>query len=638
MILGQTPIPPITDEKSFAQTMNMIKRQYHEGLYYDQYFEISNTYDLPLHHVYLMVHAITTRQSLTLADLSSSPYYAICRDILTPYKSKSQIFQRYFNLSYPYLKQTDKRLAWFLKVKNGLTLTQKVALLEGETSFTMIGVGKYTYELAMRRYHLGLSKDDVEHKRLTEFDSEWALAVSSYVTKERGDLTAAEILRTADALQEEKDRKLKIAVIAYLLSRMGKIEVYFLAQQINRSHDQISRTSSLVRAFASVFDIDYKMIERLVSMHSMVDVAQIVEQGGSLLEYQRLQPFRPFRPMLAIKPQKSYTFPCVAEAKYDGNRLLIHKQGLKIQLWSRRRKQYTSKFPQLINLRDVIPAVSVILDGEIVGIRWTVNGPRYANVYELNETISNPTPNFIYRYIIFDVLFLNGMELVNYPYAMRRQIRHQLTESIKSAISQFGSVPGVDVMEVEHYDVSSTAELMQVYEHFIKTNHEGTIIKYPESRYEMGIRSTGWQKLKPRETLDVAITGVVPIRTAHGVVIKAFRYAVKQGEQLVNLGMVDNINRFGGARLAELVLAAGYNPQPVDLTVDTDQSVWTSRSEEKSGYVVEPTIVVTIDSLGKIKKQDRYSIRNAKFLYIREDKEVDEISTVEDLMDYMVNI
>ncbi|MFV2016311.1 MAG: hypothetical protein ACC656_12835, partial [Candidatus Heimdallarchaeota archaeon] len=182
-----------------------------------------------------------------MQDLASSSFYAICRDVLTPYKNKSFIFRRYFNIKYPYLRNTDDRLKWFLKLNNGLTLTQKVSLLESETSFTSMGVGKTRFEQALQRNNLALTHEDVEKNRLFEFDGEWALTVASYITKERGDLTASEVLMTADALSEESKSKIKVTILAYLLSRMGKIETYFVAVQIKKFHDQISRTSSLVR-------------------------------------------------------------------------------------------------------------------------------------------------------------------------------------------------------------------------------------------------------------------------------------------------------------------------------------------------------------------------------------------------------
>ena len=97
----------------------------------NSYFELANTYQLPLHIVYLIIHSLKRGKKLSISDLSSVSFYAICRDVLTPYKNKAFTFRKLFNLNYPYLKNTDERLEWYLKHDNGLTLTQKIGVLEG---------------------------------------------------------------------------------------------------------------------------------------------------------------------------------------------------------------------------------------------------------------------------------------------------------------------------------------------------------------------------------------------------------------------------------------------------------------------------------------------------------------------------
>jgi ATP-dependent DNA ligase len=633
-------VPQLTIQsaENWDKVVQLISRDYKlDNLKDEDYYELSTQFQIPIHILYLIIFNLKQGKTLKLSDLASSSFYSICRDILVTYKNKSFIFQRYFNIKYPYLRNTDQRLEWFLNVENGLSLSQKVALLESETSFTSMGVGKVRFEKALQRVNIEVVHEAVEKKRLMEFSGEWALAVSSYVKKERGDLTAAELLLVADALSEETKINLKLSILSYLLSRMGKIEVYFIAQQVKKVHDQISRTSSLVRAFGSVFEIDYKMLERLVSMHSMTDVARMVENGESLVEYQRLLPFRTFRPMLAAKWSKKYHFPSVAEAKYDGIRLLLHKSGQRMQCFSRRRKNYTYKFPLVGNLKDLIPAYSVIFDGEIIGIKWTMNGPKYANVYELHDSINQNLGNFVLRYVIFDVLFLNGFETVKLPYSKRREIRHQLAQAINNNIQKRGMSPGIEIQEVETIFVKSREELIRTYNQFLDTGCEGAIIKNLDGPYEMGKRSNFWYKLKPKETLDVTITGVIPRYGPSGIRVWAFRYAVIRDGEYLNIGMITGLDEQKGTRLAELLILHGLIPQQpkmVDLSLRIEHLGRFSGAHEKMGFEIDPKIVITIDSLGIVKRDERFSLRNARFLYIREDKPVDEISTYYDLYDY----
>jgi ATP-dependent DNA ligase len=558
-------------------------------------------------------------------------FYAICRDVLTPYKNKAFSFHKLFNLKYPYLKNTDERLEWYLKHNNGLTLTQKISLLEGETSFNRMGIGRVRFEKALKKNYIEVTHEEIEKRRLGECYGEWPAAVSTFIRKERGDLTVAELLAIGDALAEESKITIKMAVFSELLKRMGIIEVYFLASQVNRFHDHVSRTSSLTRAFSKAFDIDYKMLERLISMHSFTDIADLVQNNKALEQFERLLPFRPFKPMLAEKWEKQDKFPLYVEAKYDGVRLLVHKLGNKIGCFSRRRKDYTYKFPVITQLVNILPAYSVILDGEITAQQWTVEGPRFLNVYELHEAVKYGIESVRLIYVIFDVLFLNGVETINLPYDQRAQIRHQLCTSIR------GQIKGLEVREVQSSYVKDNINLIRAYNNFIDTKHEGAIVKYPKGQYQLGKRSKFWYKLKPKETLDVTITGIIPLQEDGRLRVWGLRYAVKREEGYTHLGMIRGLDVRAGSRLAELILNNGLippNAQLIDLTPDIESRGRFTQVKESWGFAVEPQIVITIDSLGIVRREDKFSLRNARFLYIREDMDVDDISDWNDVYQY----
>jgi ATP-dependent DNA ligase len=634
MILSSYQRSAIESNAEFSGLLSEIKQITNlNKLDYSSYFDLANTYQLPLHIVYLILHSFKKDQKLLLTDLSSVSFYAICRDVLTPYKNKAFTFRKLFNLQYPYLKNTDERLEWYLKQDNGLTLTQKISLLEGETSFNRVGIGRTRFEQALRRINIEATHKQVEERRLGEAYGEWPAAVSTFIKKERGDLTVAELLVVGDALAEDSRTSIKLAVFSELLRRMGKIEVYFLASQVNRFHDHVSRTSSLVRAFSKAFNIDYKMLERLISMHSFTNIAELVQNNKQLTQFERLLPFRPFKPMLAAKWEKQPRFPVYAEAKYDGVRLLVHKLGNKIGCFSRRRRDYTPKYPIITRLLNAIPAYSVILDGEITAQQWTVEGPRYLNVYELHEAVKHGMESVRPIYVIFDVLFLNGVETINLPYEQRLKIRHQLFKAIKAR----GAIPGLEVREVQTVYAKDNGELIRAYNNFIDTKHEGAIVKFPKGVYELGKRSKSWYKLKPKETLDVTITGIIPLQENGRLRVWGLRYAVKREEGFTNLGMIRGLDLRAGSRLAELILNNGLippNAQLMDLRPDIGSPGRFTQVKESWGFAVEPQIVITIDSLGIVRREDKFSLRNARFLYIREDMDVEDISDWNDVYQY----
>ena len=636
MILSSHEAKNITEEGDFANLLAEIRQITNlNDISIDTYYNLSNTFQLPLHLVYLILFHFKKGSTLELKDLASVSFYAVCRDILTPYKNKAWTFQKIFNLKYPYLKNTDERLLWYLKHDNGLTLTQKVAILEGETSFNRMGIGRTRFEQGIKRINFEATHETIEKRRLTETYGEWPAAVATFAKKERGDLTTAEILAIGDALAEESKSAIKMAVFSYILSRMGKIEVYFLASQVNRFHDHVSRTSSLVRAFAKAYEIDYKMLERLISMHSMVDVAKLIEEGKRDLldQFERLIPFRTFKPMLAEKWEKQNKFPAYAEAKYDGVRLLVHKLGNKVGAFSRRRNEYTYKYPTITQLANFLPVYSVILDGEITAQQWTVEGPRYLNVYELHEVVKHGLENVKLLYVIFDVIFLNGVELVTMPFEKRRELRHQLVTAMKAR----GEPEGIEIREVQSIEVHDQGQLINAYNNFIDTKHEGAIVKDPKGPYELGKRSKYWYKLKPKETLDVTITGIIPLEEEGMPRVWGLRYAVLRGEEYVNLGMIRGLDLRAGSRLAELIANYGLiapNAKMMDLTPDIESRGRFTQVKESWGFEIEPRIVITIDSLGIVRHDEKFSLRNARFLYIREDMPVEDISDWQELYQY----
>lgn len=637
MILTELENKPRTTESQFSDLIAEIRQLIDiKNVSLETYYTISNSFELPLHISYLIIYNIQKGTELKLNSLASVSFYALCRDILTPYKNKAFTFQKVFNLRYPYLKNTDERLGWYLKHTNGLTLTQKVAILEGETSFNRMGVGRTRFEQALKRINFEATHEQIEQRRLRGTFGEWPAAVATFVENERGDLTTAELLAIGDALAEESKSSIKIAIFSYVLSRLGKIEVYFLASQVNRFHDHVSRTSSLVRAFSKAYDIDFKMLERLISMHSMVDVAQLIDQGKRNLldQFERLIPFRSFKPMLAEKWEKQNKFPTYAEAKYDGVRLLVHKLGNKIGCFSRRRNDYTYKYPRITQLLNYLPVYSVILDGEITAQQWTVEGPRYLNVYELHEVVKQSADNIKLIYVIFDVIFLNGVELVNLPFEKRRQLRHQLFKAIQAR----GSPPGIEIREVQSIEVHDQGQLINAYNNFIDTKHEGAIVKDPKGPYQLGKRSKFWYKLKPKETLDVTITGIIPLQEEGQLRVWGLRYAVLRADEYVNLGMIRGLDLRAGTRLAELILNYGLippNAKLIDLTPDIESRGRFTQVKESWGFEIEPRVVITIDSLGIVRhKEEKFSLRNARFLYIREDMPVEDISDWQELYEY----
>ena len=54
------------------------------------------------------------------------------------------------------------------------------------------------------------------------------------------------------------------------------------------------------------------------------------------------------------------------ELKFDGYRMICHLSRGQVRFWSRNQKDWTEKFPNLVNAIKTFPATHAILDGEVV--------------------------------------------------------------------------------------------------------------------------------------------------------------------------------------------------------------------------------------------------------------------------------
>jgi len=99
--------------------------------------------------------------------------------------------------------------------------------------------------------------------------------------------------------------------------------------------------------------------------------------------------------------------------------------------------------------------------------------------------------------------------------------------------------------------------------------------------------------------------------------------------------MIRGLSAEVGNRLSELLLLRGLipdDPELIDLKEDIEHTTTRfSQQSETYGFEIIPNIVITIDSLGVVKRGDKVKLRNARFLHIREDKPPDEASNFYDI-------
>jgi DNA ligase-1 len=188
------------------------------------------------------------------------------------------------------------------------------------------------------------------------------------------------------------------------------------------------------------------------------------------------------------------------EWKFDGARVQIHKDGDNVTLFSRRLENITDSLPDIVEaVKENVIADRAILDGEAVAI--DENGrprafqeilKRFRRKYDVQST-ARDIPLTLN---LFDIIFLNGEELLDLPLVQRRA---RLAECVRSS----------DKIRVDtQYLTDDPRKILEIYNDALKAGHEGVMIKNPESAYSPGKRGKNWLKKKPvMETLDLVVIG-----------------------------------------------------------------------------------------------------------------------------------
>jgi DNA ligase-1 len=153
------------------------------------------------------------------------------------------------------------------------------------------------------------------------------------------------------------------------------------------------------------------------------DIAQVAELAkNNLLVTAQVRPLTPLSFMLADvmfsaqEIEQYYRKPLICEFKYDGMRLQLHKAGDKIRLFSRRLEDTTASFPELVQAATSL-TTDVIFDGEVLA--WSDGHPLHFQVLQkrlhrksVTKELEEEAPVV---YIPYDVLYLNGEQLIHLP-------------------------------------------------------------------------------------------------------------------------------------------------------------------------------------------------------------------------------
>ncbi len=200
------------------------------------------------------------------------------------------------------------------------------------------------------------------------------------------------------------------------------------------------------------------------------------------------------RPMLAGRAEPFDSGEHLFELKWDGIRCIAYIDHGKLRLQNRNLRLITQSYPELAVLPKSVKCRTAILDGEIVVLDEGIpNFGKLQNRFQVDESLRVDIMRKLYpvTYVAFDLLFINGKNLVESRLEQRK-------EHLKEIIEENPHLLYGDYVDDQGKPFFKEA---------VKKGFEGTMAKERGSAYLIGERSNSWLKIKGKSTIDAIIAG-----------------------------------------------------------------------------------------------------------------------------------
>jgi len=239
----------------------------------------------------------------------------------------------------------------------------------------------------------------------------------------------------------------------------------------------------------------------------------VAEKGIETIEKFEVSIGKPIRPMLAERlgdPKEileKLGGKCMAEFKYDGERIQAHKQGDQITLFSRRLENISDQYPDAIELlRKHVKPKEAIIEAECVAIDLDTGEMRpFQELMHRRRKygIKKAIEEYPVSLFVFDTLYVNGKDLTLEPYSVRhKHLEKAIEQSDRVKLAQFITTGNLEELEV-------------FFEKAVENGCEGLMCKSiaKDSVYQAGARGWLWIKYKRdyksemTDTVDLVIVG-----------------------------------------------------------------------------------------------------------------------------------
>ena len=550
-----------------------------------------------------------------------------------------------------------------------LALTDLLAKLFGETDQTEVKKLVYLCQGRILPPHTGIELG------MGEKLAEQAISVSSGATveeieklyKKSGDLgnTAQELLanRTQHSLTTQTltvtkvyDNFYKIATISGQGSQDTKIKLLaeLLVNSVETEPKTIIRFVTgrlrLGTADATILDALSVMktgtkeirqtLERAYNLTSDLGLVAELLYKQDLQGIENIKPTKcnPIRPALAERLPDATAIieklgECVVEAKYDGFRLQCHKNGEKVEIYSRKQEPMTHMFPDLVQaIKQQVKAKQIIFEGEAIAFdedtqsylpfQTTITRKRKHDVTAKAKEI----PLILFA---FELLYADGTDYTQKPFHERRKTLEKIIKT------------GKIIQPSKIITAKTSEELQKFFDESVSNGLEGIIAKDLNAPYVAGARKFAWIKLKRSYQGNLA-------DTIDAVVVGFYRGKGKRTEfgfgGLLTAVYDDEKNVF--KTIAKV--GTGFTEEQMQWFNDTLSKIATKEKPKNVESNIEPdlwvtpqmVVTLTADEITRSpthtcarKEGEGLALRFPRLTQIREDKNATDATTEKEIVD-----
>ena len=405
---------------------------------------------------------------------------------------------------------------------------------------------------------------------------------------------------------------IRSAAVEALFGRATEPEQHLLRGLVFDEIRQGALDSLVQDGLAAAFEVPAKAVQRAAMLLGSTASAAVVlaRSGLAGLTAVTLAVGQPVRPMLAASapdPAAAVVksgLPAVVDTKLDGIRVQVHRDGDEISVYSRSLDDITARVPEIVATVAGLPVERIVLDGEVLSVgpdgrplTFQVIASRTATTLDVDAGQARiPLSLFC-----FDLLHVDGRDLLDEPLSVRMQVMAEL-------------LPAALVVRRQVVDDVETLE--RVFAADVAAGFEGVVVKKLDAPYAAGRRDSGWVKLKPRHTFDLA------------VIAAEWGYGRREG-WLSNLHLAARDPATG----AMVMLGKTFKGlTDAVLTWQTEQFQARESRRTKTTVYIDPPLVVEI-AIDGIQASTRYpggvALRFARVLRYRPDKSPEEADTLD---------